>query len=94
MRHEDRVRCLATLEYRSGDAIIVCQCAKDARHGHGKKRQGFLYHRVDFGDIKVRWPGVGVMPPELAERRRVQQEAYRNRKRKQGELTWDGHECQ
>ena len=100
MRHDHRVQCLAILEIKEMGDNIVVRCKKDCRHGHGKKRQSFLYHRADFlmpGDVKVKitWTGIGVMSPEFAERRRVQQEAYRKRPpQKHGELTWDGHECQ
>lgn len=99
MRLNDRVPCLACIDYREGDVILVARCQKDGRHGHGRKRQSFLYHRADVlmknGDrAQVRWSGKGIMPKEVAARRALQQEAWLNRKRLEGELTWDGHECQ
>lgn len=87
MRQYDRVRCLATLEVEGGEFVIAVRCQKDCRHGHGKKRQGFLYHRVDIDGAKITWPGIGVMDEEMEMKRA--EKALRP-PRKEGNLTWEG----
>ena len=74
MRHYDRVQCLAILDYNAGGIAIGARCMKDARHGHGTKRQGFLFHRVDVTlpdgrKVKLTWDGKGEMSPEMERER-------------------------
>lgn len=92
MRHHGRVPCLAQIDYKAGDAVLGVRCAKDGRHGRGKKRQGFLYHRLDLllpdgNRVKITWPGVGVMSPE---NERAYAEKPEGLPHRQGADTWQG----
>lgn len=85
---------MAVLEYNAEGAVLAVRCQKDARHGHGKKRTNFHYHRwdghaPDGAKIKLTWDGIGIMPEELA---RARAEAKNRPPKKHGELTWDGDE--
>ena len=82
--------CLSVLEYKAGDALLSVRCQKDCRHGHGKKRLGYHYHRWDGylpgGEhIKLTWDGIGVMTPEMA---RARAEAKNRPPQKQGKNDW------
>ena len=97
MRLDCRVQCLGVVDYKDGSIVVAARCQKDARHGHGKKRQGFLFHRTDVllpGNINliIRWDGIGIMPEWLAKKRaQYLATMERNkRERKIGNLTWNG----
>lgn len=97
MRFNDRVQCLAVCDYNAGGIIIAARCQKDCRHGHGTKRQGFLFHRVDVtlpdgAKVKLTWDGIGIMTPEFAAERAEREASRRNRKHIPGDLTWKGDE--
>lgn len=69
-------RCLAVIDYKTGEAIVAIRCQKDCRHGWGKKRPGYRYHRADYMiapgvRLKMTWDGIGVMSPEM-ERERLE----------------------
>ena len=99
MRQNDRVICLATIDYKDGNTILVLRCQKDCRHGHAKKKSWqSVFHRSDFllpGDVKVRvrWNGEGVMTPEYRQYREALglAQAWRHANRqKKGNTTWNG----
>lgn len=92
MRHYDRIQCLGVIDYNAGGIIISARCQKDCRHGHATKRQGFLFHRVDVhladgAHVKLTWDGIGIMPPEVVQRRI---EMQKRPPQKQGRDAWGG----